>query len=54
MAHFGSLKRLRQADVADVMSVPGIGPQTAAAVVEAVHRDDGPVAVNTATGEVLD
>ena len=53
MTHFGSLKRLRQADVADITAVPGIGPQTAAAIVEAVHRDDGPVGVNTATGEVL-
>jgi excinuclease ABC subunit C len=53
MAHFGSLKRLRQADVADIMAVPGIGPQIAAAIAEAVHRDDAPVAVNTATGEVL-
>ena len=53
MTHFGSLKRLRQADVAGITAVPGIGPQTAAAIVEAVHRDDGPVAVNTATGEVL-
>ena len=54
MAHFGSLKRLRQADVADIVAVPGIGPQTAAAIIEAVHRDDAPAAVNTATGEVLD
>jgi hypothetical protein len=36
------------------MAVPGIGLQTAAAIVEAVHRDDAPVAVNTATGEVLE
>ena len=53
MTHFGSLKRLRQADVADITAVPGIGPQTAAAIVEAVHGDDCPVGVNTATGEVL-
>jgi excinuclease ABC subunit C len=53
MTHFGSLKRLRQAEVTDIVAVPGIGPQTAAAIVEAVRRDDGAVAVNTATGEVL-
>ncbi len=56
LRHFGSLKRLRQADVAEVMEVPGIGPQTAAAIVAAVHEEsrEPEPAVNTATGEVLE
>jgi excinuclease ABC subunit C len=56
LAHFGSMKRLRQADVGEVSAVPGIGPRTALAVVAAVHADDQTraPAVNTATGEVLE
>jgi len=57
--HFGSLKKLREADLGDIAQVPGIGPRTAAAIKAAVARDgapaDGaetPVSVNTATGEI--
>ncbi len=57
LKHFGSLKRLRAATVQDVMAVPGVGPQTAEAVVRALADParvrPGP-AVNTATGEILD
>jgi excinuclease ABC subunit C len=59
LRHFGSLKRLRGATVEEVAEVPGIGRATAAAVVRALTPAVGapvaePVAVNTATGEILD
>ena len=56
LAHFGSIKRLRQADVGDVEAVPGIGHKTAEAIVAALHTatSGGTPAVNVTTGEVLD
>ncbi|WP_370248606.1 excinuclease ABC subunit UvrC [Nocardioides sp.] len=57
MTHFGSLKRLREADVEDIARVPGIGPRTAAAIKDAVTAASGSgqtVAVNTATGEIVE
>ena len=57
LKHFGSLKRLRAATVDEVLAVPGVGPQTAAAVVGALAdatRSRTAPAVNTATGEILD
>jgi len=53
LRHFGSLKRLREATVADVMAVPGIGPLTAAAVVGAVAVTHQETAVNPVTGEIV-
>ena len=58
LKHFGSLKKLREADVDELALVPGIGPRTAAAIKDAVasasaNRKNAPV-VNTATGEILD
>ena len=53
MARFGSLKRLRAAPAAEVADVPGIGPQTADAIVAAVAADRPAPAVNMATGEIL-
>ncbi len=55
LIHFGSLKKLREADVADIARVPGIGPRTAAAIKDAVEQAAASrrtVSVNTATGEV--
>ncbi len=54
--HFGSLKKLREADVDELARVPGIGPRTAGAIKDAVARaaptrKTAPV-VNTATGEI--
>ena len=56
LAHFGSIKRLRQADVGDVEAVPGIGHKTAEAIVAALHTatSSATPAVNVTTGEVLD
>ncbi len=56
LRHFGSVKRLRAADVDEVSAVPGIGRATAAAVVEHLARDTAArePAVNTATGEVVE
>jgi excinuclease ABC subunit C len=57
MKHFGSLKKLREADVAELALVPGIGPRTATAIKEAVAQgasggERTTVSVNTATGEI--
>jgi excinuclease ABC subunit C len=56
LAHFGSLKRLRQADVEAVMQVPGIGRRTAESIVDALAASAGRAvaAVNVSTGEVLE
>jgi excinuclease ABC subunit C len=56
LKQFGSLKRLAAASVDDIIEVPGVGRQTAEAVVAALAAGDrtGGLAVNTATGEILD
>jgi len=54
LRHFGSLRNLRSATPEEVAEVPGIGPRTAQAVVDALATAEQPVAVNTATGEILD
>ncbi len=57
MTRFGSLKKLRLADAAEIAGVPGIGPRTADAIVTALRVDaatDERRAVNTTTGEILD
>ncbi len=54
MRRFGSLRRLRAASADEIAEVPGIGPRTASAIVEALHRDEPPTpAINMATGEVV-
>ncbi len=53
--YFGSLKKLREADVDEIARVPGIGPRTASAIKDAVTRASGQTGaetVNTATGEI--
>ncbi|GAB3882610.1 excinuclease ABC subunit UvrC [Terrabacter terrigena] len=55
LRHFGSVKRLRTADVSDIMAVPGFGRSLASAVVN--HLAGGAPqepAVNLTTGEVLE
>ena len=54
LKHFGSLKKLREADTEAIAAVPGIGPRTAAAIKASVAAGSGPVpvSVNTATGEI--
>jgi excinuclease ABC subunit C len=55
LKQFGSLKRLRAASPAEIATVPGVGPRTAAAVVAALATGaDVPAGVNMATGEILD
>ncbi|MFT4299963.1 MAG: excinuclease ABC subunit UvrC [Aeromicrobium sp.] len=54
MKHFGSLKKLRAADPAQIAEVPGIGPATAAVIAEALAQTPSTVAINTATGEVVE
>jgi excinuclease ABC subunit C len=53
--HFGSLKKLRMAEIDQIAQVPGIGPRTAVAIKDAVDRAAGHTGrqtVNTATGEI--
>lgn len=57
LKHFGSLKKLREAEVEDIAQVPGIGPRTAGAIKDAVAQasgktGSGAVSINTATGEI--
>jgi len=59
LKHFGSLKKLRAAELDELALVPGIGPQTAAAIKQAVGPAAGAadsvpttVSINTATGEI--
>jgi excinuclease ABC subunit C len=40
LRHFGSLKKLREAEVDEIATVPGIGPRTAAAIKAAVAAGD--------------
>ena len=55
LAHFGSLKKVTEAGVAELAQVPGIGPVQAQQIWEFlnVEKTDG-VAVNTATGEIIE
>ncbi|WP_151082418.1 excinuclease ABC subunit UvrC [Nocardioides cynanchi] len=55
--HFGSLKKLRLAELDEIAQVPGIGPRTASAIKDAVSAASGHTGaqtVNTATGELLE
>ncbi|MFB9312088.1 excinuclease ABC subunit UvrC [Nocardioides plantarum] len=55
LKHFGSLKKLREAEVDEIAQVPGIGPRTAEAIKTAVEQASASrktVSVNTATGEI--
>jgi excinuclease ABC subunit C len=53
LKHFGSVRKLRQASVEQVASVPGFGPATAAVVVQALAANSGAPVVNVTTGEIL-
>jgi excinuclease ABC subunit C len=39
LKHFGSVRRIREASVADLMEVPGVGPSTARAVLAALRSE---------------
>ena len=62
LKHFGSLKKLREAEVEDIAQVPGIGTHTATAIKDAVvaaapgTRQTVSVtpSFNAATGEIVD
>jgi len=55
LREFGSMKRLRAATADEVAEVGGIGPATAASVVDALAAaSPGTPAINTATGEILE
>ncbi|MEY9931989.1 excinuclease ABC subunit C [Catenulispora sp. GP43] len=54
LAHFGTLRKLRAAEVAEIAEVPGIGPATARQIHSALAELPVSRAVNAATGEILD
>jgi excinuclease ABC subunit C len=54
LAHFGTLRKLRVADVAEIAEVPGIGPATARQIHNALAQLPVSRAVNAATGEILE
>jgi len=57
LRRFGSLKKLRSATVDEIAAVPGFGPRTATAVVEALAQDRSTPpapAINMTTGEILE
>lgn len=55
LAHFGSLKKVAQADVSELATVAGIGPIQAAQIWQFLSESSGEdVAVNTATGEIIE
>ena len=54
LTHFGSLRALRKASVAEIAEVPGIGPRTAEAIVAVLAEQRAEPAVNLATGEVIE
>ena len=53
LKHFGSLRKLRAADVEAIAEVPGIGPRTAEAIKAALASDEPAPAINLTTGEVI-
>ena len=53
LRRFGSLRKLRAATVEEIAEVPGIGPQTAQRIADALGQQGAPSpGVNTATGEI--
>jgi excinuclease ABC subunit C len=54
LRHFGSVKRLRAATVAEIAEVPGVGRRTAEAVHEALQADTPRPAVDPTTGEIVE
>ncbi len=53
LRQFGSLKRLRLATLDELVSVPGVGPTVARAILEALTREAPAPAIDMATGELL-
>ncbi|MEP7021661.1 MAG: excinuclease ABC subunit UvrC, partial [Pseudonocardiales bacterium] len=55
LRHFGSVRKLRAADVEELAQVKGIGPSTAEAIAASFAKESAPTpAVNVSTGEILD
>ena len=54
LKHFGSLKRLKAADAAEIAALPGFGPRTAEAVVLALRATETGPAIDPTTGEILE
>jgi excinuclease ABC subunit C len=55
LAHFGSLKKVAMATVEELTQVPGIGPIQAEQIWQFLNKENaGEVAVNTATGEIIE
>ncbi len=53
LTHFGSVERLRAADVEALTAVPGVGPKLAATIAAALRDSPTTGGVDTATGEII-
>ena len=54
LTYFGSMRKLRAATTEEIAQAPGFGPTLAAAVHDALASEQAPVALNTATGELVE
>ncbi|WP_165839514.1 excinuclease ABC subunit UvrC [Rhodococcus sp. Eu-32] len=54
VAHFGSVAKLKQASVEEIVQVPGIGEMTAKSVLEALGAESGPVIPDTVGSDTSD
>ncbi len=55
LAHFGSLKKLKEASVAEIEQVSGIGPKQAQEIVSSLQAQSEPQpSVNVTTGEIIE
>ncbi|MBO1032031.1 excinuclease ABC subunit UvrC [Tessaracoccus sp. SD287] len=54
VTYFGSMKKLRTASADDIAQVPGFGPTLAMAVHDALADQSPGMALNTATGELIE
>ncbi|MDN5668863.1 MAG: excinuclease ABC subunit UvrC [Renibacterium salmoninarum] len=54
LKHFGSVKKLRAAEVPEITAVKGIGPVLGQAVYDALQSAESEPAVNMTTGEILE
>jgi excinuclease ABC subunit C len=53
LRHFGSVRRIKAADIDELQQVSGIGPRLAETIVEALAEQPTSEQVDTATGEIV-
>ena len=53
LKHFGSVRKVREANVEEIAAVPGVGPKLAATILDAVAQSGQNGGINVTTGELL-